>query len=186
MIRSTLSFCALFGALILGSKLLQESSSPRPAPAKTLGDAASPRQSQPAEGNQPAATAERVDSVRPARFSGSAPAELHFISFDEPAPERPRDPDDNDAPPRPTRALEDLLKDEPALETPPAEKPVQSEAEEESAGKDKSTSSTDSANSAAEKSTEKSTDKSTEKSAEPELTPELAELRERVRQCLAW
>jgi len=189
MIRSTLSFCALFGALILGSKWLQESSSPRhglpqagqsqPQPPKTLGRAEATPASHAGEDKQPARAAEKIDLIRPAKFSGTLPV-IHFVSFDEPAPLRPRDPDDNDAPPRPTRALEDLLldeplTDEPALETPPAAKPVQSEADEESADKEKNH----------DAKASDSDEPESKPSAEPELTPELTELRDRLRQCLA-
>ena len=134
MIRSTLSFCALFGALILGSKLLQESSPPRTPPPKTLGNSASPVDLQLAapevRTDGPAATAERDDAIEPTEVSASSSDAIHFVSYEDVESDKPRDPDDNDAPPRPTRELEDLLKDEPALESPALEKPTQSEPDE--------------------------------------------------------
>jgi len=103
MIRSTLSFCALFGALILGSKLLQQSSrSEPPAVPTTLGESGerTPKIDGPPE------------VAQPAKVSHAPLGEIHFVAYDEDLTEKVRDPDDNDLPPRPTRELEDLLRDE--------------------------------------------------------------------------
>ncbi len=189
MIRSTLSFCALFGALILGSKLLQESSPPRTPFPKTLGNSASPAGWQlaaPDEGETdgPAATAERDDAIEPTKLLRSSSAAIHFVSYEDVESDSPRDPDDNDAPPRPTRELEELLKDEPPLELPAIEKPVQSESDDAPA-KSESEEGAETKADAAGKADEPAK-LETEEPAEPVLTPELAELRDRVRECLAW
>lgn len=166
MIRSTLAFCTLFGALILGSKLLQESSQPKPAakPA-TLGESTghSPDVGHPSESE-------------PAKVSFAVRGPIQLVSYDDDLTEKVRDPDDNDAPPRPTRELEDLLRDESPTESPAAEKPVQSEPE----GDSKSAKS-----SASKPETTEPAKLATDEPAEPVLTPELIELRDRVRQCLA-
>jgi hypothetical protein len=167
MIRSTLSFCALFGALILGSKLLQQSSRPQPPTVPTtLGEAG---ERTPQIDGQP-------DVAQPAKVSHTPLGEIHFVAYDEDLTERVRDPDDNDLPPRPTRELEDLLRNEPATETPAAEKPTQSESEDAASG---------TKNSEGKAESKESATPAAEEPAEPELTPELVELRDRVRQCLA-
>jgi hypothetical protein len=185
MIRSTLSFCALFGALILGSKLLQESSLPRTPAPKTLGNSTSPADLQlaaPGEGktDKPAARAERDEAIEPTKLLRSSSAAIHFVSYEEVESDKPRDPDDNDAPPRPTRELEDLLKDEPALESPVIDKPIQSEPED---APTKSESKEDKED--AEAKSDETTNLTSEEPTAPVLTPELKELRDRVRECLA-
>jgi len=177
MIRSTLSFCALFGALILGSKLLQESGQPKPAATPTtLGESTdrSPAVAHPAEAAIPS-------DARPAKVSLALRGTIQLVAYDDKPTGPTRDPDDNDAPPRPTRELQDLLRNEPADESatnsPAAEKPAQSEPEDDST-------STKNSNGKAEAS--EPAKLATEEPAEPALTPELVELRDRVRQCLAY
>jgi hypothetical protein len=171
MIRSTLSFCALFGALILGSKLLQESTQPKPIDTPTtLGESTdrSPSITHPANAEIPIV-------AEPAKVSLASRGPFQLVAFDDAPTEATRDPDDNDVPPRPTRELEYLLRNEPTTES-AVEKPVQSEAEDDS----RSTKNSDGKAKASEPAK-----LATEEPAEPALTPELIELRDRVRQCLA-
>jgi hypothetical protein len=172
MIRSTLAFGALFAALILGSKLLQESSKPSPAEPRSLGHSAKSN-----SGDTPAVQGNERTDPEPVKVSRLASDVICFVSYDEGASERPRDPDDNDTPPRPTRALEDLLNDIPPTEASAAEKPTQSESEERPIANKPSK---------AQSSAAETANPLAEESADEELTPELAELRDRVRQCLAY
>jgi hypothetical protein len=187
MIRSTLSFCALFAALILGSKLLQESNSRPPVP-KTLGGSPAPQKAALKTGESPASTAERIDPVRPTKLSQSLASPVYFISHDDPPAAAPRDPDDNDAPPRPTRELEDLLNDDAAQESPAAEKPTPLESTEpaRSAGDEPETTDSPADKAGTDSKPAESTEQKPAEPTESELTPELAELRDRVRQCLAY
>ncbi|MCI0360610.1 MAG: hypothetical protein L0211_19200, partial [Planctomycetaceae bacterium] len=169
MIRSTLSFCALFGALILGSKLLQESTQHSAGAPKSLDDASR------SSGDLPAVHVERrADSQ--AKDSWPASDGICFVSYDEDLSQKVRDPDDNDVPPRPARELADLLKGEPAVELPAADKPIQSDQDAPPARSKGS----------AAKADDDAAASAADDSDQIELTPELELLRDRVRQCLAY
>src|SRR5262245_24201515 len=183
MIRSTLSFCALFGALILGSKLLQESSQPKAAAPKSLQGQHLQNQShqdavqKASESNVPTVGSQQPAHSESAEVSRLATDVIQYVSYEEDRKIKVRDPDDNDVPPRPSRELEDLLKDEPAAELHAADNPMQSESD---APRSKTK------GSATGPAAESTADQSTEESVEKELTPELIELRDRLRQCLAY
>src|SRR5688500_17221284 len=140
MIRTTLSFCALFGALLLGSKLLQESSRPQPSE-KHLAPARSPAESQ-----EPAATpaVHAAETSIKADVSASASIPLHFVSYEEDLTEKvgsntsegiPAELNfDSDAAERPIKSLEELLLEDVL----PRDKPQDKSAEVNSAETDPS------------------------------------------------
>jgi hypothetical protein len=198
MIRTTLSFCALFGSLILVSKWLHETSRPQPsiAPAKAS-QSAPPQTSQP-QTSQPQVLpsadpsvgrggsasfpkAEPRPSYREAHASRSP--STHVVSYEEDLTEKigdteePADldlsdlvPADTSDKPRPKiTTLEDLLLDD----FPNDKQPAQSDAEAETAD--------DPAEPGRLPTLERPS-----KSAEPELTLELVDLKSRLRNCLAW
>src|SRR5262245_48716405 len=131
MIRSTLSFCALFGALILGSKLLQESSrsessQPESTAPRTLGNRGPAEQGS----DRTVVPARESREAHPGAVAVPFVEAISFVSYEDDLTDDFRDPDDNDAPPRPARELADLLKDEASDETSAPEKPTQSEPED--------------------------------------------------------
>lgn len=183
MIRTTLSFCALFGSLILVSKCLQETTRPAPQVVPTSTKSADPAAAQPL---QPAS--------RPASSEAHAAAKLpaRVVSYEEDLTEKISDPAepielvpvDEEGNPKPAiTTLEDLLLDD----FPNTDKSSTDKSSEEKPSTEKS-------------STDKSADQPKEDSAEPgllptlettpdaepELTPELLDLRNRLRHCLAW
>ena len=174
MIRSMIAFCALFAAMLVGSKLLHESS---PLPA------AVPSHDQPASANGRAA--EEPEDVRPAAAQGqqvaepgqpaTRPGRFFFVSYGD--DDADRDEPGRDAPPKLSKELEDLLRDDPANDD--------SSKKEADAGttESKQSVSDDPANDDS-----KDDDKpiKADESAGPELTPELIELRDKLRECLAY
>ena len=164
MIRTTLSFCALFGALLLGSKLLQDSGRPKSGewPAGTVSPAITPApHSQPAKTSEPAPVSAKAADVP-----------LHFVSYEEDLTEKIDGRDasegvpaeltfDSEASQRPIKTLEQLLLDDTINSDKPAEeKPAES--------------------------IDDASESSTDRATEPELSLELVELRQRLRACLAW
>jgi hypothetical protein len=179
MIRTTLSFCALFGSLILVSKWLQESSRPEPSvapPAVEPGVESAPTILPPAklstnENAIPLVPRENVTTRT------TATPTIRLVAYDEDLTEKIGEPDEtvaNDAekvqPYEPDfRSLEELLLED---------APTSGKSENEPADKKD-----DSAGPAANESDEQP---ATESTPEPELTPELVELRDRLRSCLAY
>jgi hypothetical protein len=176
MIRSTLSFCALFGGLLLGSKLLLESAESTPSTAPVAAPVA-PSLSQP--------PAERPASPRPSQSSTLAGA-IRLIAYEEDLTEKVgertvADLDQDDAAPAPTRELEDLLRD--GLET---DEPKSAKSESESPLGESTTDEDDSSKSEPKAAESKAADDTdADPLAEASLTDEQLELRDRLRQCLA-
>jgi hypothetical protein len=187
MIRSTLSFCALFGGLLLGSKLLQEPGQPTPSAAP----APAPAQLAPAAAEPPA---RRPDSPRPSHSSTLAGA-IRLVAYEEDLTETigdltVADSDQDDAAPRPTRALEDLLRDEPASAEPDSDESASESKSSSEASNQRDTDDVEpkaSEPKAAEsKATESNADDAEpDAAAEASLTADQLELRDKVRQCLA-
>lgn len=198
MIRTTLSFCALFGSLILVSKWLQETTRPQPAVPLKASRAADPRSAPilaplPASGDEPRRLPAAGDSHVPAAAAGQATSlarsntAVQFVSYEEDLSEKigdasgPADPDTaapaakDDKPAPGTTSLEDLLLDDlkatgKAAETRSAET---SPTEEPSAE-------------AHEVKSEPARLPLADLPPPPALSPELADLRQRIRSCLAY
>jgi hypothetical protein len=173
MIRSTLSFCALFVSLILASKWVQESSRPQPAatplPSVQTIDDELPTQAAPpllrsGDVERDSRTScDKRETLGKAHGSTSL-ASICLVSFDEDLTEKVGDAIGAPASAKVTdEAAEDSSPGEP-LASAPHDKPAPA------ANK----------NSEAEPTAEKS------EPTEPALTPELLELRNRLRQCLAY
>jgi hypothetical protein len=190
MIRSTLSFCALFGGLLLGSKLLLESAPPTPSAAPAPAPAPAPLA--PTVGQPPASRPELPPPSQSSTLAGA----IRLVSYEKDLTEEIGDSDQDEAAPRPTRALEDLLRDvpvtaEPELETTADESKSSSESSKERDSDDlepKAAEPKAAGSKAAESQTDKTEvteDADADPAAEASLTSEQLELRDRLRQCLA-
>ena len=186
MIRSTLSFCALFGGLLLGSKLLQEPAPPTPSAAPA------PATLAPAVAEPPA---RRPDSPQPSHSSTLAGA-IRLVAYEEDSTDTigeltVADSDQDDAAPRPTRALEDLLRDEPATAEPELDESASESKSPSESSKQRDTDDVEPKAAEPKAAEPKSTESETADDAEPDaiteasLTADQLELRDKVRQCLA-
>jgi hypothetical protein len=197
MIRTTLSFCALFGSLLLVSKWLQESSRPEPSVTPAVASEKSPAPHSPAAKSprQPLNSAgDAAPQAADGKVTARAEAPVQLVAYEEDLTEKIGDPVagtdinaavdstakillEQEAAARPLKSLEQLL-----LEDAPAA----DKSEDEPLG-DK-TESEDQANEgdSAPAKDEAEDQPLVESTPEIKLTPELVDLRKRLRDCLAY
>jgi hypothetical protein len=208
MIRTTLSFCALFGSLLLVSKWLQESSRPSPHAPAVESEVVQPTGSPTDEGLTPSQRAISASAALPPQSCGESPfyqvarepslGTAYFVSYEE----------DFSATQAVEQALLDIdpfsLTDEVEADAAPSGDPAaESKSDESDTAKAEIEPEVDTDpatdkdatpeieptidRAPASQTDEESADKSTEDSQVPlELSPELLDLQHRLRNALAW
>ncbi|MDX1946319.1 MAG: hypothetical protein SFU86_13040 [Pirellulaceae bacterium] len=190
MIRTTLSFCALFASLILVSKWLYESGPVEAptAPALAIEPAATPASAAPAAIEvvpaQPMAPAASESTEQPAAdplaiLRLNERAQYRLVSFEDGEATA-----DENAPPEPERKTDEAPAEETAPDSSPARPRATSEVSDSTTDPTETTSENTPADSTTETEPKSASDEA--KPAEPQLSPELEDLRSRLRECLAW